>query len=234
MPGSGCRRAHGRRAPDAVNRDVLALIDAMEPRYRLVCVLAGLGGLRTGEVLGLRHQDVDTLRSAVHIRRESQEVPGHGRIVKDPKSEAGKRTVVLPEMAMGAITEHVSTFGLGPDGELITSPMGKPARRAGVSEAWKKAKEAVGADPGLHIHDLRHHAATLMARMPGITTKELMARMGHSSPRAALIYQHATEERDRAVATFLDEQLAGARSSGRKVLEMPRDIRGTDRQGQGA
>jgi integrase len=31
-------------------------------------------------------------------------------------------------------------------------------------------------------HDLRHHAATLMARMPGITTKELMARIGHSSP----------------------------------------------------
>jgi len=33
--------------------------------------------------------------------------------------------------------------------------------------------------------------------MPGVTTKELMARIGHASPRAALIYQHATKERDR-------------------------------------
>ena len=56
------------------------------------------------------------------------------------------------------------------------------------------------------IHDLRHHAAaTLTARMPGITTKELMARIGHASPRAALIYQHATEQRDREIAAYLDE-----------------------------
>ena len=44
--------------------------------------------------------------------------------------------------------------------------------------------------------------------MPGITTKELMARIGHASPRAALIYQHATAERDQAIASFLDDQLA--------------------------
>jgi hypothetical protein len=43
--------------------------------------------------------------------------------------------------------------------------------------------------------------------MPGVTTKELMARIGHASPRAALRYQHATAERDRAIATFLDEQI---------------------------
>ena len=47
--------------------EVLALIDAMPARYRLVLVLAGLGGLRMGEILGLRLGDVDTLRSAVCI-----------------------------------------------------------------------------------------------------------------------------------------------------------------------
>ena len=46
--------------------------------------------------------------------------------------------------------------------------------------------------------------------MPGVTTKELMARIGHSSPRAALIYQHATAERDRAIAAFLDAEVAAA------------------------
>jgi len=46
--------------------------------------------------------------------------------------------------------------------------------------------------------------------MPGITTKELMARIGHASARAALIYQHATEERDRAVAAFLDDTISQA------------------------
>jgi hypothetical protein len=45
--------------------------------------------------------------------------------------------------------------------------------------------------------------------MPGITTKELMARIGHASPRAALIYQHATERRDRKIAEYLDDAIAG-------------------------
>jgi hypothetical protein len=47
--------------------------------------------------------------------------------------------------------------------------------------------------------------------MPGITTKEVMSRMGHASPRAALIYQHATAERDRAVADYLGAVIAEAK-----------------------
>ncbi len=54
--------------------------------------------------------------------------------------------------------------------------------------------------------------------MPGITTKELMAGLGHASPRAALIYQHATEERDRAIAAYLDEQLAIAERQKRAPI----------------
>ena len=46
------------------------------------------------------------------------------------------------------------------------------------------------------------------AAVPGVTTKELMARIGHASPRAALIYQHATRERDRSIASFLDDIVA--------------------------
>jgi hypothetical protein len=60
----------------------------------------------------------------------------------------------------------------------------------------------------------------------GITTRELMARIGHSSPRAALIYQHATEERDRAVADQLDALTASTEQTPRaKVVKLPRDPR---------
>ncbi len=47
----------------------------------------------------------------------------------------------------------------------------------------------------------------MAARTPGVTTKELMARIGHASPRAALIYQHATEQRDRKIAAYLDQAI---------------------------
>jgi len=83
-----------------------------------------------------------------------------------------------------------------------------PLRRSDLSLEWRAAVASVGAPEGLRVHDLRHHAVTTMARMPGVTTKELMTRIGHASYRAALIYQHATEERDRAVADWLDAQIA--------------------------
>ena len=57
-----------------------------------------------------------------------------------------------------------------------------------------------------------------MTAVAGATTKELMARLGHSSPRAALIYQHATAERDEAVAAAL-EILAGSSRPERGLVE---------------
>jgi hypothetical protein len=60
-----------------------------------------------------------------------------------------------------------------------------------------------------------------MAQMPGITTKELMARIGHSSPRAALIYQHARAERDRQVAAFLEAQLDATTPAKPRLVALP-------------
>jgi integrase len=61
----------------------------------------------------------------------------------------------------------------------------------------------------LHFHDLRHTGNTLAAAA-GASTKELMARMGHASPRAALIYQHATRERDAAIAAALSDVITAS------------------------
>jgi integrase len=64
---------------------------------------------------------------------------------------------------------------------------------------------------GLRFHDLRHTGNTIAAAT-GASTRELMARMGHASSRAALIYQHATRERDAAIAAALSD-LIGARAA---------------------
>ena len=71
--------------------------------------------------------------------------------------------------------------------------------------------------PGLHFHDLRHTGNTL-ASATGTSLRDLMARMGHDSPRAALIYQHATDGADRAIAAGLDLTLSPpAADSGHAV-----------------
>jgi integrase len=60
--------------------------------------------------------------------------------------------------------------------------------------------------PTLRFHDLRHVGNTL-ASNTGANLRELMARMGHASPQAALIYQHSTAERDRVIADALGEMI---------------------------
>jgi integrase len=178
-------------------------------------LLAAFAGLRTGESLGLRRGDVDLLHGEVVVEHQAQEIAGSGRVVLAPKSEAGRRTVALPAVVVEALEHHLAAFS-GPqtDSPVFTGPEGSPLRRATFSRAWRYAVRAAGAPEGLRPHDLRHHAATLTARMPGITTKELMARIGHASPRAALIYQHATRERDRAVAS-LDDVVAAVEPTAR-------------------
>lgn len=215
--GAGNERSEERPIVDA--SFVVDLAEAIEPPLRAFVLLAGFAGLRTGEMLGLRRRDIDLLHRQVTVAVQAQQITGLGRVVRQPKSEAGSRTVALPRVLVETLEVHLATY-VSPDGDafVFVGPRGKPLLRNALSRRWRAACAAVGAPAGYRIHDLRHHAATLAARMPGITTKELMARMGHSSSRAALIYQHATEERDHAVAGFIDDALdLASKSAGAGV-----------------
>ncbi len=70
-----------------------------------------------------------------------------------------------------------------------------------------EARECVGL-PDLRFHKLSHTGNTLAAAT-GVSTKELMARMGHASLRAALSYQHATADRDQAICEALSRLATG-------------------------
>ena len=99
------------------------------------------------------------------------------------------------------------------DGLVFIGPLGGRLLRRNFRRLWAEAVRKVGLDPaGVHFHDLRHTGNNLAAAT-GASTKELMARMGHSTMRAALIYQHATRERDRKIADGLSEQIKMARRS---------------------
>ena len=84
---------------------------------------------------------------------------------------------------------------------------------------WSKARESVGM-PDLHFHDLRHTGGTLSAAT-GATLKELMARLGHSSVRAAMIYQHPTRDRDQAIAKALGTFVRDARDATERPARDP-------------
>ena len=80
-----------------------------------------------------------------------------------------------------------------------------PIRRRNRWAKWAAAAETVGVT-GLRFHDLRHKCNTQTAAT-GASTRELMSRMGHSSSRAALLYQHATEDRELQIASKLSDMI---------------------------
>jgi integrase len=186
----------------------LDLVDVIGDRFRAAIYLAALAGLRAGEILGLRRCDVDLLHATVSVNQQAQEISGRRIVVPHAKSDAGRRTVHLIPEAVEALGYHLEHFAEpGPQGTIFTGPGGLPMRRADLSEAWTAARKRVGAPENLHFHDLRHHAGTFRARKPDTTLKEVMAFLGHSTPRAALIYQHATDERAREAADWMGSQL---------------------------
>ena len=75
---------------------------------------------------------------------------------------------------------------------------------------WRTTVERVGLPPGFRFHDLRHTGNQLAAEA-GATTRELMRRMGHSTVRAAMRYQHSTDRRDREIAAEMSRRAAANR-----------------------
>lgn len=137
---------------------------------------------------------MDLADAAIVVRRKRLRLAS-GEVIEDgPKSRAGRRKVALPAVLVADLDHHRELFcaGATPDDYVFTSPEGTPIERSNFRyRVWLPATEAADL-PGLRFHDLRHTAGTLAART-GATTKELMARLGHASPRASLIYQHAAE-----------------------------------------
>jgi hypothetical protein len=109
----------------------------------------------------------------------------------------------------------------GPEGLVFPAPQGGYLRRSNFRRRWwVPATRAAGVE-GLRVHDLRHSAATL-ALAAGANTRELMERMGHTSPQVALRYQHVMAGRDQAIAAALDELIqAAANLPPERSVEQP-------------
>ncbi len=236
IKGAGAEPDRNRTGPET--ETVLALADAIEPRLRCLILLAGFGGLRVGELLGLQRQDVDLLHGNVTVARAQLEITGGlGTVLTDPKSDAGKRTVPMQAL-MDELSEHLDEYvAPEPEAHVFTRPSGRPLRRADLSIAWQDACAKVGVS-GVHMHDLRHHALTLVAHS-GATTKEIMVFGGHSSPRAALIYQAATAKRMEQIASHIGDAIATAKRAPKSAParirpQEPRHARGIKSAGSKA
>jgi integrase len=215
IKGAGAEESPER--PTLTVPQVFALSDAIEPRYRALVLLGTFASLRWGELCALRPQDIDLETRTIRGERSLTELENGGLEFGPPKSKAGKRIVAFPELIAPTLRWHLSCFTQpGDDGLVFTGAKGAPLRRGNFRRrVWLPAIKGAKIPP-IHFHDLRHTGNTLTANA-GANLRELMARMGHSSSRAALIYLHSTDERQREIADALGQLAAGelGRKQGR-------------------
>lgn len=210
IKGAGIETSEERAIPTIAQ--VYALADAVTPRFRALVLLAAFGGLRRGELFGLTRGDIDLLHLTVDVRVQRQESRRGEALVGPPKTLAGRRTLALPTEVVPELEAHLARWvSVEPTASVFVGEQGGPLRAGVWHKEWDRARRSVGL-PHLHLHDLRHVAGTLAAAT-GAGTKEIMRRLGHATQEAALRYQHATDERDRVLASGIDRLIREAREA---------------------
>lgn len=184
----------------------LAASDKLPERYRALVLLAAWCGLRWGEVTELRRRDISDDCEVITVARA---VTHHsGCSIDTPKS--GKvRTVVVPPHIRGDLKHHLDTHVGEGDDALLFAPVrgGCHLNDKVFASHFRPALTDISRE-GVRVHDLRHFAGTMTARVGG-TVAESMRRLGHSTVTASMAYQAAIDERDYEIADRLSKLAEG-------------------------
>lgn len=185
------------------------IVDELPPRYKTMALLAAWCAMRFGELTELRRGDIDLRTHRVKIRRAVVRADGEF-VVGLPKSDAGIRDVAIPPHLVPAVEGHLMDF-TGPGKDALLFPAADQSDHhmapSTLYKVYYPARRAAGR-PDLRWHDLRHTGAVLAAQT-GATLAELMGRLGHTTPGAAMRYQHAAADRDAEIARRLSELARG-------------------------
>ncbi len=171
-------------------------------RFEALYVLCLMSGLRQGEALGLKWSDIDLDAATVRVNRQLQRVRHDGDksgslVLSEPKN-ASRRTVGLPQRAVGVLRSHrkcqleekLSAGSEWQDNGLVfASRHGKPLDAQNVvNRKFKPLLERAGLPP-IRFHDLRHSCLSLLAQR-GEPIRDLQALAGHAT--AAFTLQRYT------------------------------------------
>ena len=170
-------------------------------RLHPLYVLAIVTGMRRGEILGLRWQDIDWDKSTIHIVQSMVATP-EGPIITDTKTSSGKRSVVIYDGLLALLKEHREKYfeeavlrgSRAGEAErssqlVFTSERGTPLNPRNLLRHLQSACERAGV-PKIPFHALRHTHATIMLKN-GVHPKIVSERLGHSRVGITLdIYSH--------------------------------------------
>lgn len=163
-------------------------------------------GLRLGEVLGLRWEDVDLAGRTIRVAQQLRRVPGQGLVFSEPKSRTSRRTVALTDIGVAALERQRER---GPRSELVfPNRLGKPWEPRALYRSFEQLIGESGL-PRVTFHGLRHSTATLLLhlRVPPKVVQEIL---GHTSIAITSdLYQGRAEPLHREAMDALNGLLSG-------------------------
>lgn len=186
--------------PKAKRRDEIVVLDepelgALLSHLRghwlyLPSLVAATTGMRRGEVLGLRWQDVDMAKSTFQLVQQVKKFRG-GIVIDALKTKRSRRTIKVPAGVIADLERHRKEqleqrlkIGIGGRPELVfTSMLGQPLDPEQFSDAF--TAKAAQVKPGLTFHCLRHTHITLLLKS-GVPVHIVSARAGHAKPSITL------------------------------------------------
>lgn len=183
--------------------------------WYLPILLAASTGMRRGEVLALRWEDVDLDRRVIHVRRSLEQV-GTELAYKEPKTAKSRRLIDIPAGLAVALSEHNAIQKqrkiefeevYQDEGLIVCREDGVPLKPDSLSRNFRRFIHEKGL-PAISYHGLRHTHATLLV-MDGVPVKIVSDRLGHSSVNLTLdTYTHSTLIDQRAAVDSFDALLS--------------------------
>jgi integrase len=185
-------------------------------RLEALYILAVTTGLRQGELLGLKWDDVDMEAGTLQVRRTLITAKG-GPVISPPKTKGSRRTVKLSQRALEALRSHlarqldeIDTVGSlwRENGLIFASEVGEPLdRRALTTHRFKPLLGRAGL-PQIRFHDLRHTCATLLLSK-NVNPKVVSEMLGHSTIAITLdTYSHVLPTMQESAARAMGEALS--------------------------
>ena len=178
--------------------EVAKVNDSIDCTFGLLAYFLLYTGLRKGEALALQWKDIDFDNKLIHIYK-SVYYEGNRPCIKSPKTQAGKRTVILLDCIMDKLSR-------GSPNDYVFGCGSSPMRKTYFSRQWEKYKNECGLN--ITAHQLRHTYATMLFEA-NISQKDAQTLMGHSDIKVTQnIYTHIRNKRMPETAEKLNGYIA--------------------------
>lgn len=219
-------KVSGKEAAYLDDRSALDLLKALEGepvKERTAIELLLYTGMRRGELLGLKWDDIDFKKKIISIRRSTLYLPGQGVFSDETKTKSSTRTLKVSDTVLTPLREYKAWQGaerlsMGSawhdEGWVFTTYDGHAMRPDHLTRWFKQFIKQKGL-PEVHLHSLRHTNATLLIAS-GTNLQTVAGRLGHANASTTTkIYSHAVQSAEAAAVEALDCLLDKTRLSSK-------------------